>query len=84
MNMEWLKGKKTYLICGMSIAGIVAAYLNGTMTGTQAVEAIGAALALASVRSGVTTEVAKAQPDALAAKIGDLKAKLADAKDAAK
>ena len=51
--LNWLKGKKTYLIALAAIIGAIAAYANGDMTLLQMAEAIFIACGGASLRAGI-------------------------------
>jgi hypothetical protein len=51
--LEWLQGKKTYLVCIAGILAAIIAYLSGEMTMIQMVEAIWAAVAGMTLRAGV-------------------------------
>ena len=59
LNMNWLSGKKTYIVGVISILAAVAGAWDGAITWQQAAAAIAAAVGLMTVRSGVTTEVKK-------------------------
>ncbi len=52
--IEWLKGKKSYIVCVLGILTAIVAYLNGAITMTQAIEAIWTAIAGITIRAGVT------------------------------
>ena len=51
----WLQGKKTYIVGIGAIVAAVVAYTQGTIDGTQAVEAIVGAILAMTIRAGVTT-----------------------------
>ncbi len=50
---EWLKGKKTYILAGIAIAGIVVGWASGDIAGVQALWGIAEALGFGFVRAGV-------------------------------
>ncbi len=52
--IEWLKGKKTYLLLASVILGAIGAYLGGEMTFVQMVAAIWAAITGGAFRAGIT------------------------------
>ena len=51
--IEWLKGKKTYLVCVAGILAAVIGYLNGEISMAQAIEAIFIAIGGITLRAGV-------------------------------
>ncbi|GAF69460.1 unnamed protein product [marine sediment metagenome] len=51
--MEWLQGKKTYLVVAAAVIAAIIGYLNGELTIVQGVGAILAALGLGSARSAI-------------------------------
>lgn len=54
MNIiNWLKGKKTYIISLSAILASVGAYLSGTIDLTTAIQQVWAALLAMSVRGGI-------------------------------
>lgn len=53
--IEFLQGKKTYILAASSMLGALAAYLDGTMTASQAIQLAVTALIGASIRSGINT-----------------------------
>ena len=50
---EWLKGKKTYLVCAAAIIGVVVVWADGDMTNLDAIEAIVKAVFGITLRAGV-------------------------------
>lgn len=52
--IEWLKGKKTYLICASAILTAVIAYLSDSITIGELVTAIYAAITGMSLRGGIS------------------------------
>jgi hypothetical protein len=58
--MTFLAGNKTYIVCAGAILTAFGAWLGKAIDTTQLIQAIFAALGAAAIRSGVTTEVAKA------------------------
>lgn len=53
--MTWFAGKKTYLIAGLSIAGAIGAYLQGTMDLQGLISACQTAILAVTIRQGITT-----------------------------
>jgi hypothetical protein len=51
----WLQGKKTYIVGVGAIVAAVVAFTQGTIDGTQAVEAIVGAILAMTIRAGITT-----------------------------
>jgi len=52
--LEWLQGKKTYIICASAILGAIAAYVSKEIMLKEMIVAIVAALIAASTRAGIT------------------------------
>ena len=52
--LEWLKGKKTYIICAAGILTALGAYLSGSISLTELISAIYAAFTGMSLRAAVT------------------------------
>ncbi len=50
---EWLKGKKTYLVCAVAIAGVAILWADGGVTNLEALEALVKALFGISLRAGI-------------------------------
>jgi hypothetical protein len=63
VSMTWLNGWKTYIVCAVGILSALVTHWNSPdlMTWPQTIEAIMAALAIAGVRHGVTTEATKSE-----------------------
>ena len=59
--IDWLKGKKTYFIVAGGIIAAVVAYLNDTISLSDAIEAILAALGLSTLKAGQNRIEAKAE-----------------------
>lgn len=55
-----LSGWKTYILGAAAILAAIGAYLSGTMTLQQMIEAIFAAVGMMTVRHGITTTVSDA------------------------
>jgi len=52
--LEWLRGKKTYVICASAILGAIAAYVSNEIMLKEMIVAIVGALIAASTRAGIT------------------------------
>lgn len=52
--LEWLKGKKTYLVCIVGILSALVGYINGDVSMAQMIEAIFIAIGAMTMRAGVT------------------------------
>ena len=52
--IEWLKGKKTYFVAVAAVATALGGFVAGEVSLTQLVEAIFAAVAVMTLRAGVT------------------------------
>ena len=52
--MDFLKGKKTYVIMAIGVLTAVGAYLTGDLTLIQAIQAVLGALGLGALRGGVS------------------------------
>lgn len=51
--LEWLKGKKTYIVAISTIVGAVAAYATGTIQVKEMIAAIVGAIMVMTTRAGV-------------------------------
>jgi hypothetical protein len=56
--LTWLQGKKTYIVAAAAILTAIGAYLTGTITGVQLVEAIFAAIGTVTMRAGIAKTTA--------------------------
>lgn len=52
--LEFLQGKKTYIVMALGVGGALVGFLNGELNSTQAVVAALGACGLGALRSGVT------------------------------
>ena len=50
---DWLKGKKTYIVCAIAILGVSIAWLDGDIAGGEAVKALFEAVFGITLRAGV-------------------------------
>ena len=50
---EWLKGKKTYLVCAVAILGVTVAWADGNMAAGDAIKALFEAIFGITLRAGV-------------------------------
>lgn len=50
---EWLQGKKTYIVCTVTILGVVVAWADGAMQTSEALLAIAAALGGVTMKAGI-------------------------------
>lgn len=57
--IEYLKGKKTYVIAAVAVVTAVGAYLTGEADLATMVESCFGAVMAATIRSGITTEGSK-------------------------
>jgi hypothetical protein len=57
--VEWLKGKRTYLLAAAALIAILARYLNGDITPSSAVNEALVALGLVTARLGAKQDDAK-------------------------
>lgn len=51
---NWLKGKKTYLICGGVIIGVALAWSEGDVSNVEALQAIFEAVVGMTIRAGIS------------------------------
>lgn len=51
---QWLKGKKTYLICAGAIIAVVIVWGDGDMTHYEAIKAIFEAVVGMTIRAGIS------------------------------
>lgn len=58
--MNFLPGKKTYIIGILAVLGAIGAYVAGQADLTTTVQSVVAAILAMTIRSGVTTEVKSA------------------------
>lgn len=58
-TITWLEGKKTYLVCAITVLSALLAFLNHQIDGFQLGEAVLAAIGGATIRHGVTTTAQK-------------------------
>ena len=59
MMIEYLKGKKTYVVAAVAVVTAVGAYLTGETGLATMIEACFGAIMFATVRSGIKTEAGK-------------------------
>jgi len=52
--LEWLKGKKTYLVAISTIIGAIASYASGTIEVGEMIKIIVAAIMAMTIRAGIT------------------------------
>jgi hypothetical protein len=57
--INWLKGKKTYIVAGIGVVFAVAEYWAGALNVTDAAYAILGSLGLGTLRSGVNSTIEK-------------------------
>lgn len=57
--LDWIKGKKTYIVAVVGIIGAITAYSQGAMTADGLFQAILTALAAAGLRSAQVSESKK-------------------------
>lgn len=57
--MQFLSGKKTYIVAGLAILAAVLGYFDGDLDIKGAVEAVFAALGTMGLRSAITAETSK-------------------------
>jgi hypothetical protein len=51
---DWLKGKKTYIVCAVGILTVAVAWAEGNVTDGEAVEAVFKAIFGITIRAGVS------------------------------
>jgi hypothetical protein len=51
--MDWLIGKKTYIVAACTIIGTIGTYLNGAIPADQAVQLIVNAVLASTLRAGI-------------------------------
>lgn len=60
--MNWLRGKRTYILAASALLGILAAYLHGDVTGVDALLQALAATGLVTARVGASNDASAAKP----------------------
>lgn len=51
---DWLKGKKTYIICAIAILGVAVAWSEGNLADGDAIKAIFEAVVGMTIRAGIS------------------------------
>lgn len=51
---DWLKGKKTYIICAIAILGVAVAWSEGSLADGDAIKAIFEAVVGMTIRAGIS------------------------------
>lgn len=58
--MDWLKGKRTYILAASALLGILAAYLHGDLSAAAAITQALGALGLVTARVGASNDADEA------------------------
>jgi hypothetical protein len=57
--MDWLKGKKSYILAGLAVIYAASGFLTGHLSGPQALDVLFAAGGLATLRAGIVNTIQK-------------------------
>lgn len=50
---DWLKGKKTYIVCAIAVLGVAIAWSEGSMADGDALKAVFEAIVGITIRAGI-------------------------------